>query len=301
MQFIIYITWKEDLSVSFSGLYSGFGKAKEGIEEFLKGTLLKTGKEIIYVSKEELKKTKLSAKKAKDAFYVKKGVAEAVIYKRCINEGYISSLYYLEKVGRLGIMEFPIAFEPFSSEKILQQNVVKDTEEEKNREMENEEKVAPPLPPLPPGPSLLSKDADQIVKNETKVKDSYVTNYERGIHVSLIQEIKNEMVRRKPIDIIAKEDRLQKEKEEKKKESESKKIKFIEDLVEGKNKLRKVPVSEIKSQKEEKMKQECVISLPSFKIEEEDLRVGKENLRKVKKHQIDVNEMVSAIIQEISN
>lgn len=86
---------------------------------------------------------------------------------------------------------------------------------------------------------LIPKDNSDLVINNDKIKDLYVTNQERGTHISFLSELKNTIAKRENVNNI----QIQKQE---KKEKDRMDI-FIDALLEGKNKL-KTASSEISSE-----------------------------------------------------
>lgn len=102
--YLIYLCRNDSCEVIFSHVYDSYGEAKGGLDEFVKNWSEKEGKTMKIVNKPELEKIKL-LRKPENLFYVKKKVAENVLYKVVTIPGRIYNSYRIEKFGKVNIEE----------------------------------------------------------------------------------------------------------------------------------------------------------------------------------------------------
>ena len=102
--YLIYLCRSDSCEVKFSHVYDSYGEAKWGLDEFVTKWSEKEGKTMKIVTKPELEKIKL-LRKPENIFYVKKKVAENVLYKVVTIPGRIYNSYRIEKFGKVNIEE----------------------------------------------------------------------------------------------------------------------------------------------------------------------------------------------------
>ena len=220
--YTVYFAYSDTLNVEFSQVYNSFNSAKSSMEAFLEEQLSKIGKKGTYVTKEEFEVVK--NKPVKDSFYIRKKNSEATVFAAITNVGRFYDTYSISKFGKVGITEFNCFVKGASKEVVV--------EKEKTKE---EEKKAEPILEL-----------ENKTVSEIELKELHVTNYERGAHVSFINDLKSRLKARQGKEFVF----------EKIKNTEEDGMKvFIGKLQEGKSRLKSLLVDEIRQEVEE-VKQE---------------------------------------------
>lgn len=119
--YLIYLCRSDSCEVKFSHVYDTYNAAKWGFDDFVSKWAEKEGKTIKIVNKTELEKIKLK-RKPENVYYVKKKVAENVLYKVVTNPGMIYNSYRIEKFGKVNIEE--ISYETVKTQDLSNPNKV---------------------------------------------------------------------------------------------------------------------------------------------------------------------------------